>query len=79
MSAHNALEELNREAEIEFDGKVFAFGKNADKPSDGTSGFAPACLYLVTDAAADSTNSVTHLFINVGTAASCDFDPITIS
>tara|TARA_Y100000004_G_scaffold197396_1_gene271837 strand:- start:7215 stop:7445 length:231 start_codon:yes stop_codon:yes gene_type:complete len=76
MSAHNALEELNREAEIAFDGKVLDFGPTV--PTDGTAGFAPSCLFLHTDST-DGAGTATYLFVNVGTAAACNFDGVTIS
>ena len=76
MSAHNALEELNREAEIAHNGKVFDFGNTV--PPDGTAGFAPSCIFLDTNSTGGA-GAATHIFINVGTAASCNFDGITCS
>ena len=74
MSAHNALEELNKEAEIEFNGKILDYG--ATVPSDGAAGFAPACIFIHADTGGGATDCV---FVNQGTAASCDFDALTVS
>lgn len=74
MSGHNALEELNKEAEIEFNGKVFDFGKAV--PTDGAAGFAPGCIFVHADTAGGATDCV---FVNRGTAASCDFNALTVT
>lgn len=74
MSGHNALEELNKEAEIEFDGKVFDFGTTV--PTDGAAGFAPGCIFVHADTSGGATDCV---FVNRGTAASCDFNALTVT
>lgn len=38
-------------------------------PADGTSGYQKGCIYIKTDGGAGTT-----LYINEGTAASCDFN-----
>lgn len=48
---------------------VFAEGTTV--PTDGTSGYAPGCLFLDVDAAAGA-----NLFVNNGTTTSCLFMPI---
>lgn len=40
-------------------------------PTDGTPGYAPGCLFLDVDATAGL-----QLFVNEGTATSCDFNPL---
>lgn len=72
MGAHNALDELNKEAEIAHNGKIMDFGNTV--PTDGVSGFATGCLFLHTDG-----GDGTSLFVNEGTAASADFNAITVA
>ena len=43
-------------------------------PTDGDSGYAIGCLYIHTDGGAG-----TALYVNEGTAASCDFDAVTVA
>tara|TARA_X000001388_G_scaffold49567_1_gene35675 strand:+ start:265 stop:495 length:231 start_codon:yes stop_codon:yes gene_type:complete len=76
MSAHNALEELNKEAEIAHGGKVFDFGTAA--PTNGAAGFAPGCIFINV-ASTTGAGAADYLFINVGTATACNFDGVTIS
>jgi len=51
---------------------LFAWGTTV--PSDATAGYAVGCLFLHTDGAAGSA-----LYCNEGTAASCDFDAVTVA
>lgn len=55
------------------DGLLRASGKVV--PTDGTSGYAPGCLFQHTD----GTTYATVLYCNVGTAASCDFNVVTVA
>lgn len=41
-------------------------------PTDGTAGFAPGCIFQHLDGA----DGATVLYVNAGTATSCDFDPV---
>jgi len=43
------------------------------KPTDGTAGYAPGCIFQKTDGSADAC-----FYINQGTLASCNFDPIDV-
>tara|TARA_R110000851_G_scaffold177752_2_gene324643 strand:+ start:797 stop:1027 length:231 start_codon:yes stop_codon:yes gene_type:complete len=76
MSGHNALFELNETATTAHGGKILDFGNAV--PTNGTPGFAPSCIFLDTNSTGGAS-SATHIFINVGTAASCNFDGITVS
>ena len=71
MGAHNALDELNKEAEIAHNGKILDFGN--DVPSDGVSGFATGCLFCKTNG-----GNATALHVNEGTAASANFNAIIV-
>ena len=51
-------------------GILFAYG--ATVPTDNSVGYAPACIFLDIDA----TTVNTVLYVNVGTAALCNFDPL---
>lgn len=76
MSGHNALFELNEVASSAHGGKILDFGNTV--PTDGTAGYAPSCIFLDTNSTGGA-GAATHIFINVGTAASCNFDGITCS
>ncbi len=76
MPGHNTLDSLNKEALIAFDGKIFDYGTTV--PTNGTAGYAPSCIFLDTNSTGGA-GSATHIFINVGTAAACNFDGITCS
>jgi hypothetical protein len=52
-------------------GVLRMWGLTADKPADGEIGYAPSCQFQAIDGA---TLDLT-LYINIGTAASCNFDP----
>lgn len=43
-------------------------------PADGTAGYATGCLFQHTDG-----GSGTALYVNEGTAASCNFDAVTVA
>lgn len=47
----------------------------ATKPTDGTAGFTPGCLFIDNDA----TTSGLFLYINEGTGTSCSFKPFTMT
>ncbi len=49
-------------------GVIFAYGSTV--PSDNTAGYAPACIFLDTNA--NSVNTV--LYVNIGNATLCNFD-----
>ncbi len=51
-------------------GILFAYG--ATVPTDNTKGYAPACIFLDIDA----TTVNTVLYVNIGNAAACNFDPL---
>ena len=51
-------------------GILQAFGTTV--PTDGTPGYAPACIFH--DINATTINTV--VYANIGTLASCDFDPL---
>jgi len=44
-------------------------------PTDGTAGYQPGCLFQHTDGTAYNT----VLYCNIGTAASCDFNVVTVA
>jgi hypothetical protein len=44
-------------------------------PADGTAGYQPGCLFQHTD----GTTNATVLYCNIGTAASCDFNVVTVA
>jgi len=52
-------------------GVLHAFG--ATVPTDGTIGYAPGCIFANTGGS--TVNTVTY--VNIGTKASCNFDPLT--
>lgn len=52
-----------------FDGNII-FASGVTVPTDTTPGYSPGCLFIDRDAAAGL-----QLYINEGTAASCDFNP----
>ena len=54
-------------------GLLFASG--ATVPTDGTTGYQPGCLFQHTD----GTTYATVLYCNIGTAASCDFNVVTVA
>jgi len=73
MSAHNALEELNKEAEIAHGGKVFDYG--ASKPADGEAGgYVNGALFIVAGGG-DGAN----IFVNDGTTSSNDFNLVVVT
>lgn len=47
------------------------FGSNTTIPADGTAGFLPGAIWVDTDAAAGA-----QVYVNEGTVAACDFNPI---
>lgn len=51
-------------------GILFAFG--ATVPTDGAGGYSPACIFLDID----SSTVNTCLYVNIGSATSCNFDPL---
>jgi hypothetical protein len=51
---------------------LFAHGTTV--PADGTAGYATGCLFQHTDGGAGSA-----LYVNEGTAASCNFDAVTVA
>lgn len=53
------------------DGILLAYGITV--PTDATAGYAIGCLFLKTDGGAG-----TALYVNEGTAGSCDFDAATV-
>jgi hypothetical protein len=53
-------------------GLLMASGKTV--PADGTAGYQTGCLFQHTDGGAG-----TALYVNEGTAASCDFDAVTVA
>jgi len=73
MPGHSAREQMNKEAEIEFGGKVFDYG--AAKPSDGAAGgYVGGAIFIVCNAA-DGAN----IFVNDGTITSNDFNLVVIT
>lgn len=54
-------------------GCVLACGPTV--PTDATAGYQPGCLFIHTDG--DAYNTV--LYCNISTAASCDFNVVTIA
>lgn len=52
-------------------GILVAFG--VDVPTDGQAGYAVGCLFLHVDGGAG-----TALYVNEGSATSCDFDAVTV-
>ena len=53
---------------VEKPGVGILFASGTTVPTDATTGFAPGCIFIDTDAAANST-----VYINEGTATSCAF------
>ena len=49
---------------------LLAFG--ATVPTDATAGYEKGCLFIDSDA----TTINTMLYVNIGTTASCNFDPL---
>ena len=54
------------------DGILQAYGNTV--PTDATAGYAIGCLFHHTDG-----GDATALYVNEGTAASCDFNAITVA
>jgi len=54
---------------------LVAFDAGDTVPVDATSGFAPSCLFLDTNA----TTVDARIYINGGTAASCNFDALDLT
>lgn len=69
MPGHNALEELNKEAEIAHGGKIMDFGITV--PTDGAAGYATGCIFMHTDGGDGSA-----LYVNEGTSSSADFNAL---
>lgn len=59
-------------AENELGHVLIAFG--TAQPADGKPGYATGCLYLHTDGGAG-----TALYVNEGSATSCDFDAASVA
>ena len=53
-------------------GALICYGNT--KPVDGTAGFSPGCIFIHVDGTDGSA-----LYVNEGTAASCDFNLITVA
>jgi hypothetical protein len=58
---------------VPYDAKIYARG--AAVPSDASTGYAKGCLFVQEDA----TNQSNLLYANIGTAASCNFNLVTIA
>lgn len=54
------------------DGILIAYGNTV--PDDETSGYAIGCIFIHTDG-----GDATALYVNEGTASSCDFNAITVA
>lgn len=54
------------------DGILIAYGNTV--PTDETSGYAIGCIFIHTDG-----GDATALYVNEGTASSCDFNAITVA
>lgn len=54
------------------DGILLAYGNTV--PTDTTAGYSIGCLFFHTDG-----GDATALYVNEGTAASCDFNAITVA
>lgn len=54
------------------EGCLLAYGDSV--PSDGTAGYCPGGMFIHVDGSAG-----TFLYCNEGTAASCDFDAVTVA
>lgn len=50
-------------------GRGIGYAMGTTKPSDGALGYAPHCVFAASDG----------LYVNVGTAAACNFDPLPTS
>ena len=72
MPGHNALEQLNKEAEVEYSGKILDYGKTV--PSDSAAGYATGCIFIHTDG-----GDGTALYVNEGTSSAADFNAITVA
>ena len=72
MPGHNALEQLNKEAEIEYGGKILDVGKTV--PAGSSAGYATGCIFIHTDG-----GDGTALYVNEGTSSSADFNAITVA
>jgi hypothetical protein len=57
---------------IEPAGLLLASGTTV--PADGTAGYQTGCIFQHTDGGAG-----TALYVNEGTASSCDFDAVTVA
>lgn len=81
MSAHNLLYELTQmklptvaeQALLKLDDGNVLVAYGTTVPSDATAGYSPACLFLHIDG-----GDATALYVNKGTAASCDFNAVTV-
>lgn len=54
------------------DGILIAYGNTV--PTDATSGYAVGCIFIHTDG-----GDATALYVNEGTASSCNFNAITVA
>jgi hypothetical protein len=73
MPGHNALEQLNKEAELGHGGKVFDYGTT--KPTDGAAGsYVNGAIFIVVGGG-DGAN----LFVNDGTTTSNDFNLVVVT
>lgn len=70
LNAHNQISGRYNAFEVPGIGVLTAAGPT--KPSDGTPGYAPGCMFFDTNAAAGS-----QWYVNVGSRTSCDFDAVT--
>ncbi len=79
MSSENLGRQLNNVVGQD-DGKVMSvdgnciIGASATVPADATAGYAIGCIYIHTDG-----GDGTALYVNEGTAASSDFNAITVA
>ena len=71
MPGHNALEQLNKEAKIEYNGKILDYGKTVP---GSVAGYATGCIFIHTDG-----GDGTALYVNEGTSSTADFNAITVA
>lgn len=73
MSKPMRLHALGQKGGVIFDNNrniIYAIGSTV--PTDGTSGYAINCLFVDTD-----TAGAANIYVNEGSATSCDFNPLT--
>lgn len=58
---------------VSYDAKIYARG--ATVPTDAAKGYAKGCIFVKTD----GTTLDNTLYLNIGTAASCNFDAMVNS